>query len=63
MNKLAGARDAVLEIELVEKYPIMHYQADKQKFLKIYCRHPTFVPKLRANFESGLRLGTQDCLS
>lgn len=37
LNKQMHARDAVLDIEIVEKYPIMHYQPDKQKFLKIYC--------------------------
>ena len=63
LNKWVAARDAVLEIELVEKYPIMNYQANIQKFLKIYCRHPNYVTKLRAFIESGVRLGTQDLLS
>ena len=29
LNRNAGSRDAVLEIEIVEKYPIMNYQAEK----------------------------------
>lgn len=63
LNKLAYARDAVLEIEIVEKYPIMHYQAEKQKFLKIYCSHPSYVSKLRPHLESGVRLAGRDVLS
>ena len=42
-----NARDAVIEIEEVEKYPIMNYQQDLQKFLKCYCSHPMFVSRLR----------------
>ena len=57
------ARDAVLEIEVVEKYPIMNYQAEKQKFLKIYCSHPTFVSRLRPIIEKGMNIGGKDCLS
>ena len=40
LNRQMMARDAVLEIEVVEKYPIMHYQQEKQRFLKCYCSHP-----------------------
>ncbi len=40
LNKAMFARDAVLEIEIVEKFPIMNYQEEKQKFLKVYCSHP-----------------------
>ena len=63
LNQNVRERDAVLEIELVERYPIMHYQAEKQKFLKIYCSHPQFVSKLRPVIEGGFRLGGRDILS
>ena len=48
LNRSISEPDAVLEIEVVEKYPIMNYQADKQKFLKLYCANPMFVARLRA---------------
>ena len=57
------ARDAVLEIEIVERYPIMHYQGEKQKFLKVYCSHPQFVSRLRGFVEKGMQIGNKDCLS
>ena len=42
----------------------MYYQAEKQKFLKIYCSHPQVVPRLRPLLEKGaIRLGGKDCLS
>ena len=63
LNKQMHARDAVLEIELVEKYPIMHYQGELQKFLKVYCSHPQFVSRLRSIIEKGQRVGSHDCLS
>ena len=47
LNRQMHARDAVLEIEMVEKYPMMHYQREKQPFLKVYCSHPKFVSQLR----------------
>lgn len=63
LNTLMHARDAVLEIEIVEKYPIVNYQKEKQQFLKVYCSHPQFVSRLRGQVEKGLRLGDKDCLS
>ena len=63
LNKQMHARDAVLEVELVEKYPLMHYQAAKQKFLKVYCSHPQFVARLRSVVEKGISIGNKDCLS
>ena len=63
LNQSMHERDAVLEIEIVEKFPIMHYQADKQKFLKIYCSHPKFVSRLRPVIEKGANICGKDCLS
>ena len=66
LNSLVSACDAVLEIEIVEKYPVMLYQKQKQKFLKVYCSHPQFVSRLRQYVEKGnLPFGqdARDCLS
>lgn len=63
LNRYMHANDAVLEIELVEKYPIMHYQPNKQTFLKVYCSHPQFIARLRTVIEKGIMIGDKDCLS
>ena len=63
LNKAMSAKDAVVEIEVVEKYPIMYYQAEKQKFLKVYCSHPQFVARLRSVIERGMPIAGRDCLS
>ena len=63
LNRIVNCANAVLEIEIVEKYPILNYQKEKMQFLKVYCSHPSFVARLRSSLEKGLNIAGKDCLS
>ena len=44
----------VKAVELItDKASVMHYQADKATFIKIYVSLPKYVNQLRSNFENG----------
>ena len=64
-NSNSSLRNAILKIELVEKYPLRGgYQATKQKFLKLYFQHPKFLNFFRGVIEhDNILFGKKDCLS
>lgn len=35
--------EAVIKIDLVDRYSVMNYQNKKQKFLKVYVSHPKYI--------------------
>ena len=63
LNRECQAKDACVQIDIVDKYPVMHYQPQQQKFLKVYVSHPKFIPQLRTVVERGMTIADRDCLS
>ena len=55
--------EAIIKIEVVDRFSVMNYQTKSQKFLKIFVTHPKFVPQLRTIFEKGIGLEGKDIFS
>ena len=63
LNRECQAKDACVQIDIVDKCSVMHYQANTQKFLKVYVSHPKFVTQMRTVVEKGMTIADRDCLS
>lgn len=63
LNKQLRAKDAVVQIEVVQKIPVKFHQLSEQPFLKCYIINPKFVPQLKTIVEKGVYYDGRDCLS